>query len=323
MAILLTICDIINRMKFIEKNNERIIVNLFGLRLKFHRKISQEALLRNYLYELADKRTFEDIKLPKIINIKDSLNLLQETNKSLARYGDGEFKLMMGESISFQKYDEKLAGALQEIITNKNEKLFVGLPDVFGKCYSDYFRKVMIFCREFLYRYINFDNIYVDSMLTRRLKFDSEQTGNEYFLTIKKFWQNKDIIIVEGAGSRLGVGNDLFNGAKSIERILCPIKDAFSKYDEILTECLKQPTNKLFILALGPTATVLADDLSRKGYRALDIGHLDTAYEAFLRKSDKFVHVEGKIVFNEERHNNLIQPCKDENYNKQIIAKIN
>lgn len=322
MAILLTICDIINRMRFIEKTGDRLIINIFGLKLKFHRKISQEALLENLLYELADKRTFENIKLPKIINIKDSLNLLQESDKSLARYGDGEFKLMMGESISFQKYDKNLAEALKKIITNDNTQLLVGLPDVFGKCYSDYFRKVMIFCREFLYRYINFDNIYVDSMLTRQLMFNSEQDGIEYFSSIKKLWQDKDIVIVEGAGSRLGVGNDLFNGTKSIERILCPIKDAFSKYDEILAECLKQPTNKLFVLALGPTATVLADDLSRKGYRALDVGHLDTAYEAFLRKAEKFVHVEGKIVFNEERHNNLIPPCKDENYNKQIIAKI-
>ena len=89
-----------------------------------------------------------------------------------------------------------------------------------------------------------------------------------------------------------------------------------------MSECLKQPKNKLFILALGPTATVLAVDLADKGYRALDIGHLDTCYETFLRKADKFVPVEGKIVFNSERYNCLLKPCKDENYNKQIITEI-
>ena len=78
---------------------------------------------------------------------------------------------------------------------------------------------------------------------------------------------------------------------------------------------------KMDEMEIGQTATVLAEDLTNNGYRALDIWHLDTAYEAFLRNSEKFVHVEGKIVFNEERHNNLLKPCSDENYNKQIIAK--
>lgn len=34
----------------------------------------------------------------------------------------------------------------------------------------------------------------------------------------------------------------------------------------------------LILLALGPCATVLAYDLSNKGYQALDIGHLPNGY---------------------------------------------
>ena len=41
---------------------------------------------------------------------------------------------------------------------------------------------------------------------------------------------------MEGAYSRLGVGNDLFDGVQSLQRILCPTKDAFSAYHEILSE---------------------------------------------------------------------------------------
>ena len=41
------------------------------------------------------------------------------------------------------------------------------------------------------------------------------------------------------------------------------------------------PKDKLFILALGPMATVLAYDLARLGYRALDLGHIDIEYEWF------------------------------------------
>lgn len=309
-------------MFYIKKTGSRYEVCLFGFKAKFRIGNSKmQERMDNLLYELADSRTLQNVKLPKILNDDDSLYAVLSSDKSMARFGDGEFKLMIGENISFQKYDPILAKRLKEIIEYKNENMFVGLPDIFGYC-DDYSRKVMALCRPMLYEHLDFSKDYIETWFVRRLQFISHEQGIDYYNKMKTLWNNKDIVIIEGAGSRLGVGNDLFSGAKSIERILCPIKDAFSKYDEIFKEALKQPEDKLFVLALGPTATVLADDLTKKGYRALDVGHLDTAYEAFLRKADKFVHVEGKVVFNEERHKNLIPPCKDENYNKQIIAKI-
>ncbi len=328
MAKLLTFCDIINQkgdnlMFYIKRtpSTGRLEINLFGIKLKFLNS-NQDNKYREMLYELADPRTLQNIKLPRILNIDDSLNELLISDKSVARYGDGEFKLIMGENIGFQKYNKKLSERLKEILRNENEKVLIGIIDVFGYCPPGYMKKVITLCRDTLYKYISFSKTYVNACVTRKFKFENEDEGIEYYNKLKSLWKDKDIVIVEGAGSRLGVGNDLFDNAKSIQRILCPIKNAFSKYDEILTECLKYSKDKLFILALGPTATVLSVDLTNSGYRALDIGHLDTCYEAFLRKSDKFVHVEGKVVFNSERYNCLIQPCKDTNYNKQIAAEI-
>ena len=298
----------------------RTELNLFGIKIKLLKKCPPPE--KNLLYELADPRTLQNIKLPKILNLDKSLDELIESGKSIARYGDGEFKLIMGENIGFQKHHPELTRRLKEILKSDNPDVIVGLIDVFGYCPSSYMKKVIMLCRETLYKYIDFDKTYVDASVARRFKFSTVEQGIDYFKKIQLLWNDQDIVIVEGAGSRLGVGNDLFDGAKSIERIICPIKNAFSKYDKILSECLKQPKNKLFILALGPTATVLAVDLADKGYRALDIGHLDTCYETFLRKADKFVPVEGKIVFNSERYNCLLKPCKDENYNKQIITEI-
>lgn len=51
-----------------------------------------------------------------------------------------------------------------------------------------------------------------------------------------------------------------------------------------------------------PDCHCLAYDLSKEGYRALDVGHVDTMYEWFLRKATKSIPIEGKIVFNEERN---------------------
>ena len=39
------------------------------------------------------------------------------------------------------------------------------------------------------------------------------------------------------------------------------------------------PNEYLILLALGPTATVMAYNLAQKGYQAIDIGHIDIEYE--------------------------------------------
>lgn len=83
------------------------------------------------------------------------------------------------------------------------------------------------------------------------------------------------ILIVEGKYSRLGVGNDLFAAADSIQRILGPEKNAYDKYDELLEAAKQNGKGKLILIALGMTATVMAHDLAREGYWAIDIGHIE------------------------------------------------
>lgn len=79
----------------------------------------------------------------------------------------------------------------------------------------------------------------------------------------------------------------------------------------------------MFLLALGPTATVMAVDLSEIGYRAIDIGHLDIEYEWYLEKAVEKVKIRNKYtnesddVINEETDN-----LKDKVYNEQIIKYI-
>ena len=82
---------------------------------------------------------------------------------------------------------------------------------------------------------------------------------------------------------------------------------------------MKQSKENLILLALGPTATILAYDLCRLGYQALDIGHIDIEYEWFLKKVDKKVPIENKYTF---EAGNLIESDAFENkeYNKQIVS---
>ena len=120
----------------------------------------------------------------------------------------------------------------------------------------------------------------------------------------------------------MGIGNDLFDNVKSIKRILCPAKNAFDKYDAILAECEKQSKDKLFLIALGPTATVLAYDLANLGYWALDVGHIDICYEWKLRGGKGKVAIPGKYTNEAAGGRENIEDCTDPDYLNSIIAKV-
>ena len=61
----------------------------------------------------------------------------------------------------------------------------------------------------------------------------NKEKAKKRIQNIKEMWNNIDVLIVEGEHTRFGVGNDLLANAKSVERIICPDKNAFNKYDNI------------------------------------------------------------------------------------------
>ena len=141
-------------------------------------------------------------------------------------------------------------------------------------------------------------------------------------MSLRSVWNNKDITIIEGEKTRFGVGNDLIDNAKSCERILGPAVNSFDKYNELLEQAKKIDKNRIILIALGHTATVMAYDLVTEGFQALDIGHLDIEYEWFLRKTDKKIPIEGKYV-NEAPLGRIVpEHITDEKYNREIIKVI-
>ena len=139
---------------------------------------------------------------------------------------------------------------------------------------------------------------------------------------VKSLWKNRNVIMVEGEKTRFGVGNDLFDQVLSVHRILGPAESAFDYFGQLLKACLmlsKDIEDPLFLLALGPTATVLASDLADHGVQAIDIGHLDISYEKVLRNSNE--RVPGKYT-NESLGGNLVEECNDPDYLSQIVFRI-
>ena len=70
------------------------------------------------------------------------------------------------------------------------------------------------------------------------------------------------------------------------------------------------------------TATVLAYDLYKAGYWAVDIGHVDIEYEWFLRKATEKIKIETKYVNEAKDGEKDIQNIHDEKYESEIVSKL-
>lgn len=94
----------------------------------------------------------------------------------------------------------------------------------------------------------------------------------------------------------------------------------FAKYDDIYNYIVNNVCkDKLILLSFGITATVLAYELSKLGYQAIDLGHLDIEYEWFRMGAKDRVPVKGKFT-NESAEGHNPSKCEDPIYIKQIIA---
>lgn len=287
--------------------------------------------LRNFYYEYVRIPFIRKIvfRKLKIKNSLESINYIIENKCSVSRYGDGELDVIWGGSRGFQKPDPQLAIRLKDILSSSLPNHIVCLPYPFLyssnlRSSSDKFWSYYVGMNvKKLQDVIDLKKQYFDTEISR-FYIDYADRSNCYkqIELLKKIWGNRDIIIVEGSLTASGIGNDLFDSAKSIRRIICPAENAFSKYNTILNTVIsKANINDLILISLGMTATVLAYDLAKEGYQAIDLGHLDIEYEWYLRKADWKIAIPGKYV-NEVEGGNKVESNNNYFYTSQIIANI-
>lgn len=260
----------------------------------------EERKLRNRPYELGQER------VPMLLSAESLLNRLIERRDSLCRYGDGEFEIMRDRNRAwFQEKSAKLQHRLLEVIGSDREDVIIAIADNFGNLdkytedAANAIRRYMTLdTRADIMSFLNSEHAYYDAYVSRPYIMNRDKDyATEIFALWKRVWDNRNLVIVEGKYSRLGEGNDLFDNAAEIRRVICPEKDAFAEYDRILAETKALVHgDELILISLGPTATVLAYDLAVEGYQAVDIGQIDTEYEWSLRGAEYRVPIEGKGV---------------------------
>lgn len=265
----------------------------------------------------------------KIYEDREIIDIIIKEKKSISRYGDGEFKwLLEKKQESFQKESKELTQRLKEVLKCNNKDVLICIPKAFNNV-ENYAEKSKVFWKNFIrwygkdtINYLNKDYYYGDTNFTRwYLEYKDKTHMKEKIENIKKIWEKRDIVIIEGKDTKMGVGNDLFDNCNNLKRIIAPSINAFEKYEDILKEAKKLDKDSLVLIALGPTATILAYDLANIGYQAIDIGHVDIEYEWYLRKATNKIPIPGKYV-NEAGGIKEKTEIVDEKYKKSIIVEI-
>lgn len=201
---------------------------------------------------------------PQVLDEDQTLELVV-SGRSIGRYGDGELKLCHGHGIKSQQAHPVLCERLRRIVKLQDVgDCLVGIPNLW--------KKTKPFWSGFLTpRYVNLfraDGVYGSAFISRP---DSAPwiARDDYYDRVESLWKGQRVTLVRGSGKSLTA--TLLSSAAAVDEILCPRQHAWSEYDQLLERIGR--ANRV-LLCCGPTATVLAVDLARRGIHAVDLGHL-------------------------------------------------
>lgn len=283
----------------------------------------------NLGYEVTDRIQRNGYQFPILGDDKEAVSRIVNEKCSLIRFGDADFEIIAGYScVDYQKYNKNLASRLKEVVKTDQENILIAIANNYGNLdlYSDEIADGIrgYMTEETRSRHIsllNLDKVYYNAYMFKcYYPYKDKSRTAERLELIKKIWSGRDIILIEGAQTRTGQGNDLFDNVKSTRRILCPTQNAYAKYEEILETAKALIKDELVLCVLGPAGKVLAYDLISCGHQVVDIGQIDMDYEWYRAGV-------GKKVPNPTKYVSQLPPAEvedvnDKIYQSQIIALI-
>lgn len=259
----------------------------------------------------------------KVHTIDETIDELLHTDKSMVRFGDGEIVMIRGVDLMLQQAAPEIGEGLAGILAYQNDDLMVTIPDIFrtlsdhNQASRQFWKDHLLFNRKTYERYCNKERVYGSTFVSRCYYFAKDRSScDRWFAKIRKIWENKEVVIVEGTRTHNGVGNDLFDSASGIERIICPPSNAYGALPAILDASLAYDKDRLFLLSVGVAAKFLTVELFQRGYRVLDIGNMDMEYEWYLRNAPDKMSLEKHNIVGEEANRQAAE--QDEAYARYL-----
>lgn len=201
---------------------------------------------------------------PKVIGEYETMRQVA-AGQSLARFGDGELKMMYGASYVRQKGSLAIATELFNVLNHPAELCLIGIPtlDDRGPKYESWLRH-----RERFERVIQRRGPFYSAFVTRPDSAPWIETP-EYLQLVISVWRNKRALIVcEPTNKLLPV---MRSTAAALEHLVCPSYECYPLIAQFEHEILRARP-QVVVLSCGVTATCLANRLAGHGIHTLDFG---------------------------------------------------
>lgn len=209
---------------------------------------------------------------PKYPNVRSEEETLAKvlSGASIARYGDGEFKIAAGHGCVSQIPDKQLTSDLREILVSRNApNCIVGIPRLDARSpkienWSKY--------KDIYPKFLAHDKDYYSAFISRPDSAPWIYTA-DFYNKIASLWREQSVVLVSGSDRSLTPEFLYTQGARFVFHVECARRDAYKQIDQLMDDVLGTNISRV-ILCCGPTATVMAHRLSMRRRHAIDLGHI-------------------------------------------------
>ena len=213
--------------------------------------------------------------------VHDEFETLKQlvAGKSIARFGDGEMKLITGAAQIREPANRELGRELKMVLNYPHPDCLVGIPTMNpkGAKYPNWKKHANRFAQ-----IVNPKHEYYSAFISRP---DSAQwiATPEYAARMVSLWKDKRVAYV----CEPGVAFDrlIRQTAGAPVRIPCPHTQTYAVSEEIIRAAVRVRPD-VVLLSCGPAATVMANKLCTLGIQALDLGSMGGFILRMLGKSD-------------------------------------
>lgn len=192
------------------------------------------------------------------------------TGCSIARFGDGELKLLDGVDSMREHGSKGMAAELRAIIQEPPAGLLPAIPtmDPNGPKFQNWVRHSKRFCKA-----LAPDVTYYSAFISRPDSAPWIATPH-FAYSFESLWAGKDVVLV-AKDPECAIARLVARSASAVIHVQCPANDAYAEIDRLEQQVLYYRTPRrepVVVLSAGGTATCLAARLHKVGLQSLDVG---------------------------------------------------
>jgi hypothetical protein len=203
-------------------------------------------------------------------NVLDEFKTIEAAlaGKSIARIGDGEWKVMRGSSAAREAPNKDLARELCDVLSNPHPNLLPCVPTMNpeGPKYPTWKKHI-----PHVLQFFEEGVVYGSAFISRP---DSAPwiENFAYCDMVRDLWTSKRVLLVSELNvSIYNVITRQPHGPAHFTHVECPHEGTYSQIGRI-HKLIVRSAPDIAILSCGPAATVLAHRLAKNGIQAIDIG---------------------------------------------------